>query len=156
MQFTPFPDTFFARTLSYMGTILDIIPAISTLLDRIIPDPVAREHAKLELLRTERAQDIEELKTALAADIPQSEINKIEAASTDRFVAGWRPFIGWVCGVAFAYHFVLQPLLAFIMANTSAHPVVLPEFDMDTLSTVLMGMLGLGGLRTLEKIRKGG
>ncbi|MDX2074037.1 MAG: holin family protein [Alphaproteobacteria bacterium] len=137
-----------------MGTLLDIIPALSALLDRIIPDPVAREKAKLELLRGERAQDLEELKAALAADAAQTDINKTEAASADRFVAGWRPFIGWVCGVAFAYHFVLQPLLAFIIANGGGGPVELPKFDMDALSTVLMGMLGLGGLRTLEKIKK--
>lgn len=138
-----------------MGTILDIIPAISTLLDRLIPDPAVREKAKLELLRTDRAQDLEEFKIAISADAQQSETNKIEAQSSDRFVAGWRPFIGWVCGVAFAYHFVVQPLLAFIIANSTAtHAVVLPVFDMDALSTVLMGMLGLGGLRTLEKIRK--
>lgn len=137
-----------------MSGFLDIIPAISTLLDRIIPDPVAREKAKLELLRTERAQDIEELKAALAADMSQTDINKIEAAHQDRFVAGWRPFIGWVCGVAFCYHFIVQPLLAFCIANTSKHAVILPSFDMDALSTVLMGMLGLGGLRTLEKIKK--
>lgn len=137
-----------------MSIILDIIPAISSLLDRIIPDPAARELAKLELLKSERAQELEELKAALAADQSQTEINKTEAASEDRFVAGWRPFIGWVCGVAFCYHFVVQPLLAFMIANVSTYPVILPNFDMDALSTVLMGMLGLGGLRTLEKIKK--
>lgn len=135
-----------------MSSFLDIIPAISGLLDKIIPDPAARDRAKLELMRGERAQDLEELKAALSADISQMEVNKTEAASTDRFVAGWRPFIGWVCGVAFAYHFIVQPLLAFMLAN-SGRSVVLPAFDMDALFTVLMGMLGLGGLRTLEKIK---
>jgi hypothetical protein len=137
-----------------MGTFLDIIPAVSSLLDKIIPDQAARERAKLELMRAERTQDLEEFKTALSADLSQNDINKIEAASTDRFVAGWRPFIGWVCGFAFAYHFILQPLLAFMLANAGRH-VILPEFDMEALSTVLMGMLGLGGLRTLEKIKGG-
>jgi hypothetical protein len=136
-----------------MSTFIDLIPALSGLLDRIIPDPAMREKAKLELLRAERTQDLEELKAALSADISQAEINKIEAASADRFVAGWRPFIGWVCGVAFAYHFVVQPLLAFLIANVSDEAVILPAFDMDALFTVLMGMLGLGGLRTLEKIK---
>lgn len=136
-----------------MSIVLDIIPALSNLLDRIIPDPAARERAKLELLRTDRAQDLEELKAALAADQSQTEINKTEAASSDRFVAGWRPFIGWVCGVAFAYHFIVQPLLAFAISNSSSQAVILPDFDMNALSTVLMGMLGLGGLRTLEKIK---
>lgn len=137
----------------FMSTLITLLPAISQLLDKLIPDPAARERAKLELLRTEREQDIEELRLALAADASQNDINKIEAASPDRFVSGWRPFIGWVCGVAFAYHFVVQPILAFGLAN-SGQAVVLPNFDMNALFTVLMGMLGLGGLRTIEKIKK--
>ena len=124
------------------------MPAISGLLDKLIPDPVAREKAKLELMKI----DLEEFRLALSADQMQADINKTEAASSELFVAGWRPFIGWVCGVAFAYHFVLQPILAFAIANAGGE-VKLPVFDMDALFTVLMGMLGLGGLRTIEKIR---
>ncbi len=132
---------------------LNLIPAISTLLDKLIPDPAAREKAKAELLSAQRAQDIEELRLAISADGMQADINKQEAASENLFVSGWRPFIGWVCGVAFAYHFIVQPVLAFIIANSGA-AVHLPQFDMQELSTVLMGMLGLGGLRTIEKIRR--
>jgi len=131
---------------------LELIPAMSKLLDKIIPDPEARQKAKLELLSAERNSDLEEFKLALSADQMQTDINKIEAASPDIFVAGWRPFIGWVCGFAFAYHFIVQPLLAFGIANAGGE-VKLPTFDMDALSTVLMGMLGLGGLRTIEKIK---
>ncbi|MFN9108527.1 MAG: holin family protein, partial [Bacteroidota bacterium] len=117
-----------------MSTFLALIPAISTLLDKLIPDPIAREKAKIELLRAERSSDLEELRLALTADAAQTEINKQEAAHADRFVAGWRPFIGWVCGVAFAYHFILQPLLAFAIMNSGGE-VKLPSFDMDALST---------------------
>lgn len=137
-----------------MSLVLDILPAVSKLLDKIIPDPLAREAAKLELIRAERAQDLEELRLALASDQSQNTINQTEAASSELFVAGWRPFIGWVCGVAFCYHFVLQPILAFAIVN-SGGTVNLPAFDMDALFTVLMGMLGLGGLRTIEKIKGG-
>lgn len=135
-----------------MAAWLTIVPAVSRLLDKIIPDPQMRENAKLELLKETRAQDMEELRLALSADQMQADINKIEASSGNLFVAGWRPFIGWVCGVAFAYHFIAQPVLAFIMANNGTQ-VVLPQFDMSELSTVLMGMLGLGGLRTIEKVK---
>lgn len=131
---------------------LELVPAVSKLLDKLIPDPEAREKAKLELLKTERQSDLQEFQLAVSADQMQADINKIEAASSDIFVSGWRPFIGWVCGVAFAYHFILQPLLAFAIANAGGD-VKLPTFDMQALSTVLMGMLGLGGLRTIEKIR---
>ena len=81
----------------------------------------------------------------------QLEINKAEAASGSVFKGGWRPFIGWVCGVAFAYHFVLQPLIVFGVTAAGVEIPELPSFDMSSLMTVMMGMLGLGGLRSYEK-----
>jgi len=131
---------------------LSLVPAVSHLLDRIIPDPDARAKAKLELVREENAQALQEMQMALQADQNQAQIDQQEAQSPSLFVSGWRPFIGWVCGAAFAYHYVLQPLLAFAIANAGGH-VALPSFDMQELTTVLMGMLGLGGLRTIEKIK---
>jgi len=131
---------------------LALIPAISKLLDRIIPDPQARENAKLALTQAENSQALQEMQAALAADQSQTAIDQEEAKSANLFVSGWRPFIGWVCGAAFAYHFIAQPVLAFIIAN-SGGKVVLPDFDMQELTTVLMGMLGLGGLRTIEKLK---
>ena len=86
------------------------------------------------------------------ANLAQVEINKVEAASQNMFVAGWRPFVGWTCGVALLYHFLLLPLLHFILKATG-NEVELPEFDFSHLSTILMGMLGLGSLRTYEKLR---
>ena len=67
------------------------------------------------------------------------------------FKGGWRPCIGWICGVAFGYHFVLQPVIIFVVALIGMEIPDLPEFDMGTLLTVLGGMLGIGGLRTYEK-----
>ena len=67
---------------------------------------------------------------------------------------GWRPFIGWVCGFAFAYHFVLQPLIVFGVTAAGVDMPELPSFDMGSLLTVMMGMLGLGGLRSVEKLKK--
>ncbi len=131
---------------------LQLIPALSQLIDRIIPDPQARDRAKLELAKAEQDGAIEQFKLALTADQMQADINAKEAENPSIFVSGWRPFIGWVCGVAFAWHFVGQPLLAFAIDNSGGH-AQLPDFDMNALSTVLMGMLGLGGLRTIEKIR---
>ena len=86
------------------------------------------------------------------ANLAQVEVNKVEAASQNMFVAGWRPFVGWTCGVALLYHFLLLPLLHFILRATG-NEVELPEFDFSHLSTILMGMLGLGSLRTYEKLR---
>ena len=81
----------------------------------------------------------------------QLEINKAEAASGSVFKGGWRPFIGCVCGVAFAYHFVLQPFIVFGVTAAGVEIPELPSFDMGSLMTVMMGMLGLGGLRSYEK-----
>ena len=69
------------------------------------------------------------------------------------FVAGWRPFVGWTCGIALAWHFVLAPLTMFVCAYIGVTIPELPTFDVSSLLTVLMGMLGLGGLRTFEKTK---
>ena len=108
---------------------LALVPAISQLLDRIIPDPDARAKAKLELIKEENAQALEQMRLALQADQSQTQIDEAEAQNPNLFVSGWRPFIGWVCGVAFAYHFILQPMLAFLIANAGGN-VKLPVFDM--------------------------
>lgn len=136
-----------------MSAWIALIPALTDLLDKIIPDPAARDKAKLELAKSEHAAAIEQLQLALQADQSQTTINQQEATHSSLFVAGWRPFIGWVCGAAFAYHFVAQPVIAFILINNGVS-VSLPAFQMDELTTVLMGLLGLGSLRTIEKIRK--
>lgn len=132
-----------------MPTPLDLIigPAATLLtdvIDRIFPDKDAQAAQRAELML--KAQQID-------AELAQSQlaVNQAEAANNSIFVAGWRPFVGWVCGSAFAYHYVLQPFLGFLMAN-AGHQVILPAFDMSALSEVLMGMLGLGALRTTEKM----
>jgi len=133
--------------------LMALIDPISRIIDKIIPDPEAAAKAKLELLKADNAQYLEELQIALQADQMQADINKVEAGSESVFVSGWRPFVGWVCGFALAYHFVLQPLLAFFLSSIG-HPVVLPVFDMGELVTILLGMLGLGSLRTVEKTQR--
>ena len=112
-----------------------------------IIDKVAGHVDKFTRDKEEKAQLIQEINKA------QIEVNKIEAGQTNVFVSGWRPFIGWTCGIALCYHFVLQPFLMFILSSTG-NPMELPVFHMETLTTVLMGMLGLGGLRTYEKVKR--
>lgn len=122
-----------------------LVPAVSGLLDKFIPD--ADEKAKL-------AHEISTLaeKQAHESAMAQIKVNQEEAKHKSTFVSGWRPFIGWTCGAALAYHFIMQPLLIFVLTVTG-QPVELPAFDMGSLMTVLMGMLGLGGLRTFEKFK---
>lgn len=118
-------------------------PIISNLVDRI-PDPAARQKAQEEA-------EAAIVKSVTDMQAAQMDVNKIEAGHASLFVAGWRPFIGWVCGIALAYHFIMQPLIAFTLTAVG-HPVNLPVFDMDTLMTLLLGMLGLGTMRTVEKM----
>jgi hypothetical protein len=123
-----------------------LIGPVAAILDKFIPD--AGEKARL-------AHEIATLAERQAHEIAlaQVEVNKIEAASDSFFKSSWRPFIGWVCGVAFAYHFVGQPLVMFVLAYFGHTVPFLPEFDMMSLMTVLGGLLGLGGLRTFEKYK---
>ena len=80
------------------------------------------------------------------------ELNKVEAGHRSVFVAGWRPFIGWVCGLAFLRHFILFDLLTWVTVNFFPHASVLPELTgTETLVTVLLSLLGLGAMRTVEK-----
>ena len=88
---------------------------------------------------------------AQQALLAQLEINKAEAASGSVFKGGWRPAVGWVCAIAFAYHFILKDLIIFGATFAGLELPEMPEFDMGTLLTVLGGMLGIGSLRTYEK-----
>jgi len=112
-----------------------------------IIDKVAGHVDKFTLDKEEKAQLIQEINKA------QIEVNKVEAGSTNLFVSGWRPSVGWVCSIALCYHFVLQPLLVFVL-SAIGKPVDLPIFDMSTLTTILLGLLGLGGMRSFEKVKK--
>ena len=117
----------------------------NTLINKIFPDPAQADAAKLELLKLQQSGE-------LATMTAQTDINKEEAKSTSLFVSGWRPFVGWVSGSAFALHFLLLPISNFILV-ANGHKEVVLAFDMQTLLTVLMGLLGLGGMRTYEKVQ---
>ena len=95
-----------------------------------------------------------ELKTQLqTANLAQLEVNKLEAQHKSIFVSGWRPSVGWVCSLAMLYHFILAPMIQFAVGIAGIQ-VDLPEFDFSQLSTILMAMLGMAGLRTYEKQQK--
>lgn len=121
-----------------------LIGPVSGLLDKVVEDKDQKNALAHEIATLAEKQ-------AHEAAMAQVEVNKAEAQHKSIFVAGWRPFVGWTCGVALAYHFVLAPLILFGVGISGFKIPALPEFDMGSLMTVLMGMLGLGGLRTYEK-----
>jgi len=134
-------------------TLAAFIPLLGTLFDRILPDPQAAADAKIKVMEMAQRGELAQLDADLKMATGQIEVNRVEAAHQSLFVAGWRPAIGWVCGAAFAFKFVVGPSVVVLMAM-AGHPIVLPEFDFSEMSTILLGMLGLGGLRTMEKIKK--
>jgi hypothetical protein len=129
-----------------------LIPLLGGLLDKLLPDPNAAAAAKLQILQMAQTGELAQLDADLKIATGQMTVNQSEASSSSLFVSGWRPFIGWICGVAFAYKFVLAPAAAFAM-TAAGNPISLPVLDFTEMSTVLLGMLGIGGLRTIEKIR---
>lgn len=129
-----------------------LIPVLGNMFDRIFPDPKAAAEAKVQIMEMAQRGELAQLDADLKMATGQMEVNKVEAGHQSLFVAGWRPAIGWVCGAAFAFKFVVGPSVAVLMAALG-HPIMLPEFDFSEMSTILLGMLGLGTLRTVEKVK---
>ena len=123
------------------------------LIDRLIPDKQAAAAAKLGLMKLHQEGELASLAAETELAKGQQAINTIEAGHKSLFVAGWRPFIGWTCGLAFAYHFLIQPILLTVLGAFGIQVAAAP-FEMSALLTVLGGMLGIGGLRTIEKIKR--
>ena len=114
-------------------------------IDRLWPDPAQAAAAKLELFKLQQSGE-------LAVITGQMDINKAEAANPSVFVSGWRPFIGWVCGAACAWNWIGLPM-AKALAVYHQVPFALSSADLSEMMPVLIGLLGLGGLRTVEKIQ---
>lgn len=134
-----------------LGIINTLIGPVSEILDKVVVDQDERARLSFEIasLADRQAHEV-----ALA----QIEVNKAEAANAGGgwmglFRAGWRPAVAWACTAAMVWHFLVQPILIFAIVSSGNLPPALPEFDMSSLMTVLLGLLGLGGMRTLERIR---
>ena len=113
------------------------------LVDDLFTSDEEREAAKLKLLEMEQK-----------GELAQISVNMQEAKSEHVFVSGWRPAVGWTCTAAFAYAFVLQPFAAFIALVSGMDPALLealPDLDIGSMMPVLLGMLGLGAMRSYEK-----
>ncbi len=124
-----------ALDITGLGSVADLA---TTVISKLWPDKSKEEQAQLA--------------AAITIIQGQMEINKVEAASSSTFTSGWRPFIGWVCGSGCAWNWVVRPALNFAM-TAAGHPVDLPAAELGEMMPLLMGMLGLGGLRTIEKIK---
>ena len=122
------------------------------LIERLWPDPAQKQAAQLELLKLAQTGELAQLAADTELARGQLAVNQVEAAAPDFFTRGWRPFIGWICGAGLATQFMIGPLATWAGQLMGAE-IAFPTLDMGTLLTLLMGMLGLGAMRTAEKIR---
>lgn len=117
----------------------------SKLIDRFWPDQTSRDAAKLELLKSQQSGELAQMANDTALAKLQTDVNQEEAKSSNVFVSGWRPYIGWICGTGLGYQFLVYPILVAFVPK-------IVQLDMGTLLTLLAGMLGLGAMRTKEKL----
>ena len=128
-----------------MDPITALLTIGNTLINKIFPDPVQAAQAQLELFKLQQNGD-------LATMVAQTDINKVEAASSSVFVSGWRPFCGWVGGLGLAYAAILEPLLRLI-ATLYGYTGEFPAIDTTITMQSLFGLLGLGAMRSFDKVK---
>ena len=136
-------------SLDPISAVLDIGGKV---IDRLWPDKAQADAAKLELLKMQQTGELALLTADTELAKAQIAVNQEEAKSDKLWVSGARPFFMWVCGCAFAYHYIIQPMVVFGFA-CAGEQVALPTFDMESLMNVTMGMLGLGGMRSFDKLK---
>ena len=123
------------------------------LIDHFFPDATKQAEARQKLLELQQQGVLAQLASDTSLATAQADINKIEAASPSLLIAGWRPAIGWVCGFGLAYAAVFNPIGQFVAMTVFGYKGPFPVLDTGSLVSVLVGMLGLGGMRTFEKFR---
>jgi hypothetical protein len=130
-----------------------LLPLLGDVLDKIIPDPQAAAAAKLEALKLAQAGQLAELDVQTKLALAQIDNNKADAQGASPMQRNWRPAIGWVCAAALAWDTIVRPILTFGMAYAGHQPPTLPTLSSEQLYSLLFGLLGLGGLRTVEKVK---
>lgn len=131
-----------------IGPLLELGKSI---IAKVWPDPTQQAEAQLNLLKMQQAGEFKDLDVQLQLALAQMDINK-EDAKGNWFQAGWRPNIGWICGFGLAYQVLLRPLLNGLMVALG-HAAAFPEVDINTLMALVSALLGLGGFRTVEKLK---
>jgi hypothetical protein len=137
-----------------MGLWNIIAGPILSIVNKLIPDKTAAAAAQAQLqMMVASGQLTEELAQLQAVTTAQSDINKVEAASASLFVAGWRPYVGWICGTALGLDCIVRPLVNWAAA-LHGHPIDFPALNSPWMQTTMTGMLGLGwSTRTYEKVK---
>lgn len=135
-----------------MLPLIDVALSIGDkLISRMWPDPAQRDAAKLELLKMQQDGELKQIAIEHEERMAQMDINKTEAASTNPFVAGWRPSVGWICSAGLSYSFILHPMLTWLSINYGWQSP--PPLDTSELVAMLGALLGFGGFRSFEKVK---
>ena len=124
------------------------------LIDKLIPDPAAKAQAQLELAKMAQTGELAQLAAETEIVKAQLAVNAAEASSGNAYASSWRPTVGYVCVAGLGYTFLLQPLLPWFAAVFGLIVPPLPSLDTNVLMTLLLGMLGIGGMRSFDKIKK--
>ena len=130
-----------------------LFSAAQSLIERFFPDPEKKAAAQLELLKMQQNGDLAQLAAETDLAKLQIQTNIEEAKSTNWWVAGWRPAIGWVCGAGLAYAALVEPFARFAAKVWFGYTGDFPVIDTDLTMQILMGMLGLGAMRSVEKVK---
>lgn len=137
--------------MSKLAVLSAVMPAVSNLLDRWIPDPEQKAKAQLDLLRMQQEGDFKELDAQLQIALAQAKVNEVEASHASLFSSGWRPGAGWVCVAGMGYELLLRPLLPWVLTVAGVDGVPpLPSLS-DVMWELVFGMLGLGTMRSMDK-----
>jgi hypothetical protein len=126
---------------------------ISGLLDKLIPDPQAAAAAKLEALKLAQSGELAELDAQVKLALAQVDVNKADASGASPMQRNWRPAIGWVCAAALAWDTIGRPVVTYGLAISGHQVPALPSLASEQLYSLLFGLLGLGALRTVEKVK---
>lgn len=133
--------------------IVAVIGAVAGIIEKIIPDPQKAAEAKIRMMELAQAGELKELEANLSIALAQVEVNKAEALSPGVFKGGWRPATGWLCVAGFAYMTVIRPLLPWLVTVAGLNAPPLPPIDTAEIMAILAGMLGLGGMRSFERVK---
>lgn len=129
-----------------------LLPSLMTLIEKVLPDPKAAAEAKLKMMEMAQSGELAFLDAAKQEAAGQVATNVEEAKSESLFKSGWRPAVGWICAFSVAYP-ICRALLPWLITVFGGHPPVLPPLDMTETGQLLLGMLGLGTMRTMEKLK---
>ena len=134
-----------------LGSVFDFA---SRVIDKIFPDKTAADAAKLKMFELQQQGEFKQIDNDFQIMLKQIEVNAAEAKSNSTFVAGWRPAVGWVCVSAYAFNYLLLPLLNWAAKWVDPAAPLILALETGELTTLLFGMLGIGTLRTVEKLKK--